>query len=89
MASLTHTLKCAADNDDSQGHNMWSGYFTSRPAFKGYVRESSAYQQAARQLQAIVGGVADVGPANPLFALERAMGVSQHHDSIAGAWSVS
>ena len=71
-------------NDDTAGHNMWSGYFTSRPAFKGYVRETSAVLQSARQLQALVGGIADTGPTNPLFALERAMGVSQHHDSVSG-----
>lgn len=29
---LTHDL--FPYNDDTQGHNMWSGYFTSRPAFK-------------------------------------------------------
>ena len=28
----------------------WSGYFTSRPSLKGYVRTSSAYLQAARAL---------------------------------------
>jgi len=71
-------------NDDSAGHNLWTGYFTSRPAFKGLVRESSAVLQSARQLQALVGGVSDLGPTNPLFRLERAMGVTQHHDSVAG-----
>ena len=29
---LTHDI--FPYNDDTQGHNMWSGYFTSRPAFK-------------------------------------------------------
>lgn len=71
-------------NDDTEGHNLWTGYFTSRPAYKGFVRESSSYMQSARQLQALVGGVADAGPSNPLFRLERAMGVAQHHDSVAG-----
>lgn len=28
----------------------WSGYFTSRPALKGYIRQSSSYLQAARAL---------------------------------------
>jgi len=63
---------------------MWAGYFTSRPAFKAFVRESSAYMQAARQLQALVGGVTDTGPSNALFRLERAMGVAQHHDALTG-----
>jgi hypothetical protein len=40
--------------------------------------------QCARQLQALVGGVVDVGETNPLFLLERALGVTQHHDAIAG-----
>ena len=71
-------------NDDTQGHNMWAGYFTSRPSFKGFVRESSAYMQSARQLQALVGSAADLSASNSLFKLERALGVTQHHDSIAG-----
>ncbi len=71
-------------NDDGAGHNMWSGFYTSRPAFKGFVRETSAVLQSARQLQALVGGVADAGPTNALFALERAMGVAQHHDAVSG-----
>ena len=45
-------------SDDPQGHNLWTGYFTSRPSFKHFVRVSSALQQAARQLQVLVGGVA-------------------------------
>ena len=71
-------------NDDTQGHNMWAGYFTSRPSFKGFVRESSAIMQSARQLQALVGSAADLLQSNSLFRLERALGVTQHHDSIAG-----
>jgi lysosomal alpha-mannosidase len=71
-------------NNDAAGHQNWAGYYTSRPAFKGFVRESSAVLQSARQLQALAGGVADAGPTNPLFFLERAMGVSQHHDAISG-----
>jgi lysosomal alpha-mannosidase len=70
--------------DDAGGHNLWTGYFTSRPAFKGLVRDSSSYMQGARQLQLMAGGVADAGPANPLFKLERALGVAQHHDAISG-----
>jgi hypothetical protein len=71
-------------SNDVAGHQNWAGYFTSRPAFKGYVRECSAVQQSARQLQALAGGVAGVGPTNSLFTLERAMGVAQHHGAISG-----
>ena len=71
-------------SNDVPGHQNWVGYYTSRPSFKGYVRESSSVMQSARQLQALVGGVADTGPTNGLFALERAMGVAQHHDAISG-----
>ena len=71
-------------NDDAAGHHVWAGFFTSRPALKGFVRESSAIQAGARQLQAAAGGVAGTGPTNGLFALERALGVAQHHDAIAG-----
>lgn len=68
----------------SGGHDMWTGYFSSRPAFKAFVRESSALLQAARQLQALAGPVASLGPDNALFALERALGVCVHHDAISG-----
>ncbi len=72
-------------NDDTQGHNMWAGYFTSRPAYKGLVRETSALHQAARQLQVLAGGAPQgLGPSNPLYKLERAIGVAQHHDSVSG-----
>jgi hypothetical protein len=65
-------------------HAMWSGYFTSRPALKGYVRDSSAVHQAARQAQFLGARPADMGPTNPLFRMERAIGVTQHHDGVSG-----
>jgi hypothetical protein len=65
-------------------HAMWSGYFTSRPALKGYVRDTSAVHQAARQAQFFGARPADMGPTNPLFRMERAIGVTQHHDGVSG-----
>lgn len=32
-----------------------AGYFTSRPASKGYIRSATSYLQAARQLEAFMG----------------------------------
>jgi hypothetical protein len=62
----------------------WTGYFTSRPGVKGYVRETSSYHQAARQLQFAAGGATSAGPTNPLYQLETTMGVVQHHDAVSG-----
>ena len=75
---------CDAFPYASGAHQVWSGYFTSRPALKGYVRDSSAVFTAARQLQAWVALPADSGPSNPLYLLESALGVAQHHDAVSG-----
>jgi hypothetical protein len=65
-------------------HSYWTGYFTSRPGLKGYVRSSSAYFQAAKQVQAIIAPVGDLDPANPLYVVARAIAVAQHHDAVSG-----
>ena len=65
-------------------HACWTGYFTSRAALKGYIRDSSSVFQASKQIQFFSGGVADTSNTNPLYRLERAMGVTQHHDSVSG-----
>jgi lysosomal alpha-mannosidase len=65
-------------------HSYWTGYFTSRASFKRYVRESTNVHQNARQLQFLTTGAQDLGPSNPLYLLERAVGVTQHHDAVAG-----
>jgi len=66
-------------------HNYWSGYFTSRAALKGYTRDTSSIFSTVRQMQVFAGlPPVDMGPSNPLYRLERAMGVSQHHDAVSG-----
>ena len=65
-------------------HAFWSGYFSSRPALKGYVRDSSTVFQVGKQLQALAQPPADMSASNPLYLLERAMGVTQHHDAVSG-----
>ncbi|KAK3039160.1 hypothetical protein RJ639_028906 [Escallonia herrerae] len=59
----------------------WTGYFTSRPAFKGYVRTMSAYYLAARQLE-FFKGRSSSGPNTD--ALADALAISQHHDAVSG-----
>ncbi|GKV44092.1 hypothetical protein SLEP1_g51316 [Rubroshorea leprosula] len=59
----------------------WTGFFTSRPAFKRYVRILSGYYLAARQLEFLVGRRSS-GPNT--FSLGDALGIAQHHDAITG-----
>ncbi|XP_054794289.1 alpha-mannosidase At3g26720-like, partial [Prosopis cineraria] len=59
----------------------WTGYFTSRPALKGYVRVMSGYYQAARQLE-FLKGRSKSGPNTD--ALADALAIAQHHDAVSG-----
>eukprot|EP00208_Stichococcus_sp_RCC1054_P002016 CAMPEP_0206142692 /NCGR_PEP_ID=MMETSP1473-20131121/17914_1 /ASSEMBLY_ACC=CAM_ASM_001109 /TAXON_ID=1461547 /ORGANISM="Stichococcus sp, Strain RCC1054" /LENGTH=1182 /DNA_ID=CAMNT_0053537795 /DNA_START=217 /DNA_END=3765 /DNA_ORIENTATION=+ len=63
-------------------HCYWTGYFTSRPAAKGYIRHASAYLQAARQLEAQAGRGAAKGANTD--ALWEAVSLAQHHDAVTG-----
>ncbi|GFS34385.1 glycosyl hydrolase family 38 protein [Actinidia rufa] len=59
----------------------WTGYFTSRPAFKGYVRMMSSYYLAARQLEFFKGrGSSGLN----IDALADALAIAQHHDAVSG-----
>ena len=66
-------------------HSVWSGYFVSRSALKGYIRFASSVFQAAKQVQLLTGGAPDVSPANPLYRLERSMGERQGERRVARA----
>ena len=59
--------------------NQWTGYFTSRPGLKRYVRDSSVLLQAARQLEVFSGT-----SGNGTEAAWEALGVAQHHDAVSG-----
>ncbi|KAJ4714169.1 Alpha-mannosidase [Melia azedarach] len=59
----------------------WTGFFTSRPALKKYVRMLSGYYLAARQLEFLAGKQSS-GPTT--FALGDALGIAQHHDAVTG-----
>ena len=60
-------------------HCFWTGYFTSRPALKRYIRDVSAYYNTARQIQSLLGKKSEA-----VSALADAMGLAQHHDAVAG-----
>ena len=79
--------KLPMKNDDffpysSDPHAYWTGYFTSRAAFKGLVRQSSNLLQACKQHE--VAQATGKGPSEDLFSLERSMAIAQHHDAITG-----
>ncbi|XP_062168660.1 probable alpha-mannosidase At5g13980 [Alnus glutinosa] len=59
----------------------WTGYFTSRPALKGYVRKMGAYYLAARQLE-FFKGRSKLGPNTDYLA--DALAIVQHHDAVTG-----
>ncbi|XP_042478440.1 alpha-mannosidase [Macadamia integrifolia] len=66
-----------ADRKDA----YWTGFFTSRPALKRYVRMLSGYYLAARQLEFLAGRKFS-GPNT--FSLGDALGIVQHHDAVTG-----
>lgn len=68
-------------------HKVWTGYFASRPALKGYIRTSSAIFGVARMLHAFASASAALNfprDSNPLRLLEEALALSTHHDAITG-----
>ncbi|XP_042461803.1 alpha-mannosidase At3g26720-like isoform X1 [Zingiber officinale] len=58
----------------------WTGYFTSRPALKAYVRMLSSYYLAARQLEFLKRGSYGL----TTNSLAEALAIAQHHDAITG-----
>ena len=64
-------------------HAYWTGYFTSRPALKRYVRKSNGLLQVCKQIEA-AESVIQPFAYEPSFALRQAMGVAQHHDAVSG-----
>ncbi|KAG0431492.1 hypothetical protein HPB47_021721, partial [Ixodes persulcatus] len=82
-ANMTWSVK----HDDffpyaSDPHSYWTGYFTSRPAFKYLDRYTNNLFQAEKQLGVAAGpkAVAD----KDLDVLRKALAVGQHHDAITG-----
>jgi hypothetical protein len=69
-------------------HCFWTGYFTSRTAFKRLERVASSFLLAARQIESMPIGthsaVITGSEEQPLFELDDALGVVQHHDAVSG-----
>ena len=72
---------------------FWTGYFTSRPTSKRYIRQATSFLQASRQLETYLdlshGGESHTDDAlcgndGGTDLLEEAVSLCQHHDSITG-----
>ncbi|KAM3656262.1 lysosomal alpha-mannosidase [Ammospiza maritima maritima] len=86
-ANLTWPLKTDDFFPYSDGpHQFWTGYFSSRPALKGYERLSSGFLQVCSQLETLAGPSVRDGPYGPgdSSVLREAVAVAQHHDAVAG-----
>ena len=64
-------------------HGFLTGFFTSRPALKDYIRKSNNFLQTVRQMAALAR-LNDNETIVSLNELERAMAVAQHHDAVSG-----
>ncbi|KAJ0411263.1 hypothetical protein ATCC90586_004179 [Pythium insidiosum] len=81
----SENLTWALKTDDffpygSQDHEYWSGYFTSRPSLKRFVRVSNSLLQQLRQIDAIFQSHHSA----ELDRLQRGVGLAQHHDGVSG-----
>lgn len=66
-------------------HCFWTGYFTSRAAFKKLERIASSFLFAARQIDSILDNNPDpIQCHKEMHVLEDASGVAQHHDGVSG-----
>ncbi len=77
-------------NDDifpyaDRPYAYWTGYLTSRPALKGYVRSRNALLHASDKMFATFGISDDVSSLLTASSnLRAACSVAQHHDAVAG-----
>jgi len=71
-------------NDDA--HSYWSGYFTSRSAIKGYVRQIDNILHATDKLftSANIPSLVTQDNLKKIDVLAQAHGVAQHHDAVSG-----
>jgi len=73
-------------------HQYWTGYFTSRPTLKAFVRRGGEFLRAAQSLAAVVslrgsnaaGTETTTPPWDAFRPLAEATAVAQHHDAVSG-----
>lgn len=66
-------------------HGYWSGYYTSRAAFKGFERYSNAHLQVCKHMEVMRDlKYKLIQTRSSANLLSEAMGIAQHHDAISG-----
>ncbi|KAK7113102.1 lysosomal alpha-mannosidase-like [Littorina saxatilis] len=65
-------------------HAFMTGYYSSRPALKGYVRRANNFLQVVKQLDALAMLEDTDNSTFNINILAEAMGVAQHHDAVSG-----
>ncbi|KAF3630763.1 hypothetical protein FXO38_26970 [Capsicum annuum] len=80
--SIYTDARYAMDKYADRINAYWTGFFTSRPALKLYVRMMSGYYLAARQLEFFKGRSETGGPTTEVLA--DALAISQHNDAVSG-----
>ena len=64
----------------SDPHSYWTGYYTSRPSSKLFMRQGELWSQIYNQMVVIK----NIDISDDPESLERAVAVNQHHDAITG-----
>jgi len=74
----------------SDPQNFWTGYFTSRANYKGYIRRGSHETHASNQLYAVqvLSQSASESEIEKIltakYTMLDVMGINQHHDAVSG-----
>lgn len=64
----------------SDPHSYWTGYYTSRPSSKLFMRQGELWSQIYNQMVVIK----NIDLSEDPESLEKAVAVNQHHDAITG-----
>jgi lysosomal alpha-mannosidase len=65
-------------------HGFLTGFFTSRPALKGYERMVNNFFQVCKQLDTLALFGIEAQSGEKISTLSDAMGILQHHDAVSG-----
>ncbi|KAL6067304.1 carbohydrate binding [Balamuthia mandrillaris] len=91
--SLAQNITWSLKTDDffpyaDEPHAYWTGFYTSRPALKSYIRTLENFMRASEQLYSLSLGIMDdanmTSSQLQLETLSYALAIAQHHDAISG-----